>query len=128
MLKLSKEEENKEKKKKLMSEAEKHQYRILTAQDIANAIDQLRITSDYILMTVDELEKSVRKLARKTKDSTSDILILLLFIAMMQRAQQSAQPKTERKSISIEDVQKILRECRKSMNPIECVENSLFGG
>jgi len=128
VLKLSKEEENKEKKKKLMSKAEKHQFRILTATDIANAIDQLRITSDYILITVDELEKSVRKLAKKTRDSTGDILLLLLLIAMMQRAGQPIQPKTEKKSISVEDVQKILRECRKSVNPIECVENSLFGG
>jgi len=122
-------------KKKREKEGELNPFRILTPQDVASALDQLKVAVDYVLLTVDELSKSVRRLSRKTKSNTSDILFFLFFLALMLRAQQapvqapvpspSINPSA---NISVEKIQKILRECRKSTNPIECVENQLFGG
>jgi hypothetical protein len=122
-------------KKKKEKESELNPLRILSPQDIATALDQIKMTVDYVLLTVSDLEKSVRKLSRKTKSDTSDILFFLFFLALMLRAPQApvqaptpivhANPSA---NVSIEKIQKILRECRKSTNPIECVENQLFGG
>jgi hypothetical protein len=124
-----------EKKKKKEKENELNQYRILTPQDIAFALDQLKVVVDYVLVTVSDLEKNVRKLSRKTKSDTSDILFFLFFLALMFRAPQApvqAPAPTIQAStnmnVNVEKIQKILRECRKSTNPIECVENQLFGG
>lgn len=122
-------------KKKKEKESELNPFRILSPQDIATALDQIKMTVDYVLLTVSDLEKSVRKLSRKTKSDTSDILFFLFFLALMLRAQQApvqapalvvhANPSA---NVSVEKIQKILRECRKSTNPIECVEDMLFGG
>jgi hypothetical protein len=122
-------------KKRKEKESELNPFRMLTPQDIASALDQLKVVVDYVLLTVSDLEKSVRKLSRKTKSSTSDILFFLFFLALMLRAPQapvqapaSAARTNTSASVSVEKIQKILRECRKSANPIECVENQLFGG
>jgi hypothetical protein len=122
-------------KKKKEKESELNPLRILSPQDIATALDQIKMTVDYVLLTVSDLEKSVRKLSRKTKSDTSDILFFLFFLALMLRAPQApvqapapivhANPSA---NVSVEKIQKILRECRKSTNPIDCVENQLFGG
>ena len=122
-------------KKRKEKEGELNPFRILAPQDIASALDQLKVAVDYVLLTVSDLEKSVRKLSRKAKSDTSDILFFLFFLALMLRAHQAPvqaaapaiQPNPSA-NVSVEKIQKILRECRKSTNPIECVENQLFGG
>ena len=118
-------------KKRKEKEGELNPFRILAPQDIASALDQLKVAVDYVLLTVSDLEKSVRKLSRKAKSDTSDILFFLFFLALMLRAHQApvqAAAPAIQPNVSVEKIQKILRECRKSTNPIECVENQLFGG
>ena len=129
------ERKEKNKKKEIEKEIEKDivedMYRIATPFDIAVKLDQLKNVVDYVLLTLDELEKSVKKLSRRTKSDSSDILFLLFFLALMMRTQQTLTPipqPTIHANVSVEKIQKILRECRRSTNPIECVENQLFGG
>jgi hypothetical protein len=126
-------EEKKEKNKK--REVEQDMYRIITPFDIAVKLDQLKNVVDYVLITVDDIDKKIKKLSRRTKSDTSDILFFMFILALMMRTQQTpiqiptptvqANPST---NVSIEKIQKILRECRRSANPLECVENQLFGG
>jgi hypothetical protein len=129
------ERKEKNKKKEIEKEIEKDivedMYRIATPFDITVKLDQLKNVVDYVLLTLDELEKSVKKLSRRAKSDSSDILFFLFFLALMMKTQQTLttipQP-TPSKNLTVEEIQKILRECRRSTNPIECVENQLFGG
>ena len=125
------ERKEKNKKKDIEKEIVEDMYRIATPFDIAVKLDQLKNVVDYILITVDDIDKKIKKLSRRAKSDSSDILFFLFFLALMMKTQQTLttipQP-TPSKNLTVEEIQKILRECRRSTNPIECVENQLFGG
>jgi hypothetical protein len=129
------EEKRKEKRDELIKEAEKDAFRIMTPFDIAVQLDMLKQAVDYVLVTVDEIEKSVKKLSKKTRSGVEDILFLLFIMMLALRQspipQQAVTVNTEQraeKTFSIRELHKMIQECKKSVNPVECMESWLYGG
>jgi hypothetical protein len=129
------EEEKKKKRDELIKEAEKDAFRIVTPFDIAVQLDMLKQAVDYVLVTVDGIEKSVKRLSKKTRSGVEDILFLL-FIMMLafrqpQMLQQAVSVNTQQKAervFSIKELHRMIQECKNSVNPVECMESWLYGG
>jgi hypothetical protein len=65
-----------------------------------------------------------------------DLLIFLFLIAMLGYAQSTIQLQStqqaphvaQRKSLTVEQVINIVKQCEKSKEPFECIKNALLGG